>query len=154
MNEIINNKVIKSAENIGYDNVQMINDIITMMVDLRSNDYIYSVLVEKYNDCCLYPSIKRKFNTLLKDYIIRNYYDDFILFCRQNSISMFNADLEVEKKYASSARIIFIVFLREEVRLWNQRNRVRGEQSALHDMIHIDKTHTVNKRMYSPPAAP
>jgi len=116
----------------GIENLQMASEILSMIVSLHSNENIYHELVDRYGTTCLFPSCKRKFNTLLQSYIIHNYYDEFMRFCRRNSISVFNEDLEVEKKYASGARMIFIVFLREEVCLHSQRVDVKRMAPGAH----------------------
>ena len=125
MNYVIQPGIVRPAIEAGIESPEIASVILTMIVMLHSNENIYRELVDRYNTTGLFPSYKRKFNTLLQSYIIHNCYDEFMRFCRQNSITVFNEDLEVDRKYASSARMIFTVFLREEIQLHVYRVPVR-----------------------------
>jgi len=125
----------------GIENLELASEILSMIVALKSNESIYRELVDRYGTTCLFPSCKRKFNTLLQSYIIHNYFDEFMRFCRRNSISVFNEDLEVDRKNASSARMVFIVFLREEVRLHSRRIDVKRMAPGVHYRVSGGQAH-------------
>ncbi len=109
--------VKKAAEYSGIPDYECAAYILKLMLELRSNSEILLGLVEKPGCIKNYKPVIRKFINLIQGFILLNYHNEFIRFCHRNEISTFNTDLEFDKKAAVYARFIFIIFLREEVKL-------------------------------------
>ncbi len=110
-------RVAKAAVDIGIEDIAIAAEILRMVVELQSNDSIYCTLLDTYGPERVNGGMKRKINWLIQSFIVHNYFDEFMLFCDKNAISIFNEDLDTDKAFASNARLVFIVFLREVVRL-------------------------------------
>lgn len=89
-------------------------EILKMIIELRSNGEILEYMQRRYGIEWRGAAQKRKFNVLLQGFIMYNYFDRFTEYCENNSITIFNSDLETEKGDSTYARFIFISFLREE----------------------------------------
>lgn len=98
---------------VGINDELIAKDIIKLIIELKDNTFILNYLHSKYGITNKGQSLKRKFNLLLREYIIHNFYQEFLYFCNKNKITIFNEDLDITKECSSYARIIFIVFLRE-----------------------------------------
>jgi hypothetical protein len=109
--------VKKAAQHAGMQNIRKAAEILRMIVALKNNEQIYETVLILFGNHIKGPTIKRRFYSLLQGYIIHNYPDEFRAFCMYNNITIFNKDLEVANGCASNARLILIVFLREEIGL-------------------------------------
>ncbi len=110
-------RVAKAAEDVGIEDLNLAAEILRMVVELQSNESIYCALLDTYGPERVNSGLKRKINWLIQSFIVHNYFDEFMRFCDRNAITMFNEDLDTSKAFASNARMVFIVFLREVVRL-------------------------------------
>ncbi len=93
-------------------------EIIKLAVELRSNSEIMTYMQENYGTKWKGTGQIRKVHTLLQCFIVFNYYDMFEKFCVENSIKIFNTDLDVKSNKQSDgtyARFYMIIFLREVV---------------------------------------
>lgn len=88
-----------------------------MVVELKDNSQIVGSLKLSHRINGKGNALKRKINGLIQNYIINNYFEEFECFCEKNNVRIFNVDLDVKKIHSSYARIIYIVFLREEIGL-------------------------------------
>jgi hypothetical protein len=110
-------QVAKAARDVGIEDADLAAEILRMVVELQSNESIYCTLLDTYGPERVNGGLKRKINWLIQSFIVHNYFDEFMKFCDRNAISIFNEDLDTDKAFASNARMVFIVFLREVVRL-------------------------------------
>ncbi|HNR90252.1 MAG TPA: hypothetical protein PKM65_18085 [Spirochaetota bacterium] len=110
-------KIREAAAEVDIQDERMAADIVRHIVELKDNARILNHLRIEYGIDGKGVTLKRKFNGLVQQYIIRNHLEEFEEFCKKNGIGIFNNDLETAKTHSSYARIVFIVFLREEVGL-------------------------------------
>ena len=104
--------VASAAEGCGVD-AALAGDIISMVVNLRTNAEILSFLRQKYGVKGKGHSMVRMINPLIKSFILYNFEEEFGKFCAAHKVSLFDDDLESQKKNSSHARMICVVFLRE-----------------------------------------
>jgi len=109
--------VEKAARHAGMGNVRKAAEILRQIIELKNNEHIYAQISEQYKEVIKGPSLKRKFYSLVQGYIIFNHLEEFRAFCESNNITIFNKDLEADNGFASNARLILVVFLREEIGL-------------------------------------
>lgn len=88
-------------------------DVISMVVNLRTNAEILSFLRHKYGVKGKGHSMIRMINPLIKSFILFNYEKKFSRFCKAHRVSLFDADLESQKRNSSHGRMMCVVFLRE-----------------------------------------
>lgn len=91
-------------------------DIISMVVNLRTNAEILEYLRQEHGIKGKGHTLVRSINPLIKSFILQHYPDDFAVFCRSAKVSLFNEDLDSQKRNASHARMMCVVFLREKLR--------------------------------------
>jgi hypothetical protein len=101
-----------AAKDCGLDAALAV-DIISMVINLRTNAEILSFVQKKYDVKGKGHSIIRSINPLIKSFILFNFEAEFRSFCTGHRISLFNADLDSQKKNSSHARMTYVVFLRE-----------------------------------------
>jgi hypothetical protein len=95
-------------------------EVIRLIIELRSNEEIMDYMNKIYGHfrpLWMGNSQKRKFMTLLQNFILRNYENEFREFIEKNKIKIFNGDFEAARKDSTYARFIYIVFLREHINL-------------------------------------
>jgi len=109
--------VEKAARHAGMKNTRKAAEVLRHIIELKSNEYIYAQILEQYTEHIKGPTIKRKFYSLLQGYIIHNHLEEFRAFCVSNNVTIFNKDIEADNGFASNARLILVVFLREEIGL-------------------------------------
>ena len=105
----------ETAEYAGIPDAGLTAEILNRVVGMQSNRDIFSYISNKYGSESIKPAHIRKFTAIIQWFIISNYYDLFQLFCKKNSIYLFDDDLDFSKKDAATARMVFVAFLREEV---------------------------------------
>ena len=101
-----------AAKDCGLDAALAV-DIIAMVINLRTNAEILCFVQQKYGVKGKGHSIIRSINPLIKSFILFNFEDEFRSFCAGHRISLFDADLDSQKKNSSHARMTYVVFLRE-----------------------------------------
>ncbi len=106
-------RVEKAAVNLGIEEVNIAADILKMVIELHNNENIYCELLDRYGSEPVNSGLKRKINWLIQEFIVQNHFNEFIEFCEKNGVTIFNEDLETDKRYASNARLLFVIFLRE-----------------------------------------
>ena len=104
--------VASAAEDCGVDTA-VAADVISMVVNLRTNAEILSFLRHKYGVKGKGHGMVRMINPLIKSFILFNYEKEFSRFCKAHKVSLFDADLESQKRNSSHARMMCVVFLRE-----------------------------------------
>lgn len=104
--------VESAAKDCGID-AAVAADVISMVVNLRTNAEILAFLRQKYGVKGKGHSMVRMINPLIKSFILFNYEKEFSRFCRAHRVSLFDADLESQKRNSSHARMMCVVFLRE-----------------------------------------
>ena len=86
------------------------------MIELRSNDEILDYMNRIYGNfrpLWRSTSRKRQFITLMQNFILRNYQQEFTRFLKKNKIQIFNEDLEASRHDSTYARFVYIIFFRE-----------------------------------------
>lgn len=104
--------VRSAADDCGVD-AAIAADVISMVVNLRTNAEILSFLRHKYGVKGKGHGMIRVINPLIKSFILFNYEKEFTQFCSAHRVSLFDSDLESQKRNSSHARMMCVVFLRE-----------------------------------------
>ena len=127
MNVMYHSRIAKAAGAVGIADVTLAAEILKMVVELQSNDSIYCTLLDKYGPERINGAIKRKINWLVQEFIVQNHFRAFMDFCEVNHVTIFNEDLESDKRFASNARMVFVIFLRE-VLLFKSETRITDDR--------------------------
>ncbi len=87
-----------------------------MVIELYNNENIYCEFRDRYGPDPVNSGLKRKINWLIRDVIVQNHFNEFMELCEKNGATIFHEDLESDKRYASNARLHFVIFLREDLK--------------------------------------